>query len=214
MVMRADAEVLVIETDPQELRRLRATITRAGFATLAPSSPEAALTSLTSLRQRKPVLTLIDLDGWPDEVGGMPGQQALARLCAGTSGGISIACSAHTPDESMRTKHPHVLFQRKQEDSYALVQFIQRFLTARFGDLSISWGRVRHGPSSRTHLHRVAVSLLMARQANRGLYLDVTDGRAARRFNLWLEDMVRSSVRVVSRHPGQYELRRAHELDG
>ena len=211
MVMRADAEILVIETDPQELRRLRAAITRAGFATLALSSPEAAL---TSLRQRKPVLALIDLDGWPDEVGDLSRQQALAWLCARTSGRISIACSAHTFDESMRVPHPHVLVQCKQEGDFALVQLIQRFLTARFGDLSISWGRVRHGPSSRTHPHRVAVSLLMSRQANRGLDLDVTDGRAARRFNRWLEDMVRSSVRVVSRRPGQYELRRARELDG
>ena len=49
--------------------------------------------------------------------------------------------------------------------------------------------------------HRVGVSMLMAKRAKQALYLDDTDARTARRFNRWLEDQVRSSVRVIAPRP-------------
>ena len=71
---------------------------------------------------------------------------------------------------------------------------------------------MRHGPTGRMYPHRVAVSLLMAKRAKQALYLDDTDARAARRFNRWLEDQVRSSVRVISHRDRRYELILSRDL--
>lgn len=205
--MRADAEILVLEDDPQELQRLQIAMARAGLPMLPAQNPDSALAILP---YRKPVLAVIDLDMSQAPQSEKSVSDVLAWLYEWSAECMAIVYSGHVgtieQQEPVYAVHPYVLFQDKREGEYALVQRIERLLAARYGDLSISRGKVRHGPSGRMYPHRVAVSLLMAKRAKQPLYLDDTDARAARRFNRWLEDHVRSSVRVVSHRDRRYEL--------
>lgn len=205
--MRADAEILVLEDDPGDLQRIRAAMLRAGLPVLPASDPDNALSILP---YRKPVLAIVDLDMSKAERGQHTVQDVLAWLYEWAGECMVIVYSSHVgtieQQEPVYTIHPYVLFQNKKDGDLALVQRIDRLLSARFGDLSISRGKVRHIPSGRLYPHRVAVSLLMARRAKQPLYLDDTDARAARRFNRWLRDNVRSTVQVLSHRDHRYEL--------
>jgi hypothetical protein len=187
--MRADAEILVLEDDPQELQRLQVAMARAGLPMLPAQNPDSALSVLP---YRKPVLAVIDLDMSQAPPSEKDVNDVLAWLYEWSAECMVIVYSGHVgtieQQEPVYAVHPYVLFQDKRDD------------------LSISRGKVRHGPSGRMYPHRVAVSLLMAKRAKQPLYLDDTDARAARRFNRWLEDHVRSSVRVVSHRDRRYEL--------
>ncbi|HYZ01643.1 MAG TPA: hypothetical protein VFA92_09125 [Candidatus Binatia bacterium] len=211
--MRADAEILVLEDDPQELQRVQVAMTRAGLPALPARNPDSALATLP---YRKPVLAVIDLDMSKAEPGEKTVEDVLAWLYEWSAECMVIVYSAHVgtieQQEPVYAVHPYVLFQDKRDGDYALIQRIERLLAARFGDLSISRGKVRHGPTGRMYPHRVAVSLLMAKRAKQALYLDDTDARAARRFNRWLEDQVRSSVRVISHRDRRYELILSRDL--
>jgi hypothetical protein len=65
---------------------------------------------------------------------------------------------------------------------------VNGLLGGRVGDLALQGGVVVHLPSAEPMPHRVAVSLLTAKRANRPLLLSESDARAARRFQRWLQD--------------------------
>ena len=205
--MRADAEILVLEDDPQELQRVQAAMTRAGLPVLPATNPDSALSILP---YRKPVLAVIDLDMSKSEPAQKTVNDVLAWLYEWAGECMVIVYSSHVgtieQQEPVYAIHPYVLFQDKKEGDHSLLTRIERLLAARFGDLSISRGKVRHNPSGRLYPHRVAVSLLMAKRVKQPLYLDDTDARAARRFNRWLQDNVHSPVRVMSHRDHRYEL--------
>lgn len=205
--MRADAEILVLEDDPQELQRVQVAMTRAGLPVLPAANPD---TALAILPYRKPVLAVVDLDMSKAEAGERSVSDVLAWLYEWAGECMVIVYSSHVgtieQQEPVYAIHPYVLFQDKKDGDHALIQRIERLLAARFGDLSISRGKVRHTPTGRLYPHRVAVSLLMAKRIKQPLYLDDTDARAARRFNRWLKDQVSSQVRVMSHRDHRYEL--------
>jgi CheY-like chemotaxis protein len=205
--MRADAEILVLEDDPRELQRAQTAMTRAGLPVLPITNPDSALSILP---YRKPVLAVVDLDMSKAEPSEKTVNDVLAWLYEWAGECIVIVYSSHVgtieQQEPVYSVHPYVLFQDKRDGDRALVRRIERLLSTRFGDLSISRGKVRHNPSGRLYPHRVAVSLLMARRVKQPLYLDDTDARAARRFNRWLQDQVQSPVRVMSHRDHRYEL--------
>jgi CheY-like chemotaxis protein len=205
--MRADAEILVLEDDPQELQRVQVAMTRAGLPVLPASTPD---TALAILPYRKPVLAVIDLDMSKAADSERTVNDVLSWLYEWAGECMVIVYSSHVgtieQQEPVYAIHPYVLFQDKKDGDHALIQRIERLLAARFGDLAISRGKVRHGPSGRMYPHRVAVSLLMAKRIKQPLYLDDTDARAARRFNRWLHDQVGSQVRVMSHRDHRYEL--------
>ena len=213
--MRADAEILVLEDDPQELQRIQAAMTRAGLPVLPAQNPDNALSTLP---YRKPVLAVIDLDMSKAEPGQKTVSDVLGWLYEWAGECMVIVYSSHVgtieQQEPVYAVHPYVLFHDKRDGDHSLIQRIERLLAARFGDLAISRGRVRHNPSGRMYPHRVAVSLLIAKRAKQPLYLDDTDARAARRFNRWLQEQVRSSVRVMSHRDHRYELATERELAG
>jgi hypothetical protein len=161
------------------------------------------------LPYRKPVLAVIDLDQSMAEPGEKSVEDVLAWLYEWSTECIVIAYSAHVgtveQQQPVYAVHPLVRFHENRGGDYTLIQEIERLLAARFGDLSISRGKVRHGTNGRTYPHRVAVSLLLAKRAKQALYLDDTDARAARRFNLWLQH-VGSSVRVIPHRDRRYKL--------
>jgi hypothetical protein len=102
--------------------------------------------------------------------------------------------------------HAYALVQDKRDGEAGLRERIARLLQARYGDLVVEGGRVRHEASGRTFPHRVAVALLIATWAESSeIVLDRTEGRAARRFDKWLRDEARSTVRVRHRR-NVYEL--------
>ena len=210
--MRADAEILLLEDDPQKMQRMQVAMTRAGLPTLPVRDPHAALEILP---YRKPVLAVLDLDVSNAKPGEKTVKDVLGWLYEWSAECIVIAYSAHVgtieQQEPVYAAHPLVLLQEKRDADHALLGRIEQLLGARFGDLSIRVGKVRHGPTGRTHSHRVGVSLLLAKRGKRDLYLDGTDARAARRFNMWLQE-VGSSVRVISHRDRRYELILARHL--
>ncbi|MGH7868668.1 MAG: hypothetical protein ACREP9_13825 [Candidatus Dormibacteraceae bacterium] len=205
--MRADAEILLLEDDPEELERVQNAMARAGLPVLPATNPDVALALLP---YHKPVLAVVDLDMSKAEPSEKGVNDVLRWLYEWAGECMVIVYSSHVgtieQQEPVYAVHPYALFQQKIEGEKALLQRIERLLATRFGDLSISRGKVRHNPSGRLHPHRVAVSLLMAKRIKQPLYLDDTDARAARRFNSWLEKQVESPVRVISHRDHRYEL--------
>lgn len=202
--MRAFAEFLVLEDDPQNLERIHAAMTRAGPQVLCASGPGDAL---ARLHGRQPVLAVINLDVTEPEhtVGDVLSALAsCARTCMVVVHSAQLGKQAHP--RLCRPEHPNLLFELQRDGHIGLAKRIEAVLGAQFGDLSISRGRARHRPTGILYPHRIAVSLLMASHADQPLYLGESDARAARRFGRWLQDYVQSSVRVVKRRDGGYAL--------
>ena len=127
--------------------------------------------------------------------------EVLTRLYERHGGCIPIVYSANARDVASRdwiaSQHAYALVQDKRDGEAGLRERVSRLLRARFGDLHVSGGRVRHGPSGRDFPHRVAVALLVATRAESSeIVLDDSEGRAARRFERWLRDEVGSVVHV------------------
>ena len=136
--------------------------------------------------------------------------EVLGELYERHGGCIPIVYSANVAEVETRdwiaAQHAFALVQDKRDGEAGLRERIGRLLRARFGDLHISGGRVRHEPTGRDFSHRVAVALLVATRAESSdVMLDESEGRAARRFERWLRDDVRSVVQVRHRRR-HYEL--------
>jgi DNA-binding NarL/FixJ family response regulator len=206
--MWAPPEVLVLEDDLDELRELEEVIRRAHLDPLPASGPRQAM---TRLERRRPILAVIDLDmsRAPRAERRVSVHDVLRELHAGHVNCIPLVYSAgvETIDDQARVyeTNPHALFQSKRHGPARLVERIESLLSGRVGDLAIRDGVVVHLPSGETMVHRVGVSLLAARRANRSVLLGDTEARAARRFQDWL-DRVGSPVMVRSLGSRHYQL--------
>lgn len=203
----AHAEVLVLEDEPDQLRRLGDAVGGAGLMALLCEHPRKALSMLDFHR---PVLAIVDLDMSKAEHTGRSVEEVLERLYERHGVCIPIVYSLNVGTVERRDwiagLHPYALVQDKRDGEAALARRMRRLLLARYGDLVIDGGAVRHVPSGRAFSHRVAVSLLLAKRANLEVALDESEARAARRFQGWLRDEVGSTVRVRPYRNRHYEL--------
>ena len=196
--MVAPPEVLLLEDDLQELRALEEVVRGASLEPVAASGPAQAL---TRLEHHDPLLAVIDLDmsRAPAAERRSGVHDVLRRLHARHLNCIPLVFSAgvETIDDQARVyeSHPHALFQSKRHGIERLVQRIEGLLGGRVGDLALRGGVVVHLPTGRTTNHRVAVTLLAARRANRPVMFRDSEARACRRFGGWLDE-VGSSVLV------------------
>lgn len=196
--MLAPPEVLVLEDDPEQLSVVVAAVREAGLEPLPARSARQALSRLDHFH---PILAVLDLDmsqAPPDERR-MTAHDVLRRLHSDHVNCIPLVYSATVDTIDAQAEayaaHPHALFQSKRHGLDRLVKRIDGLLSARVGDLAVKGGVVVHLPSGSSHNHRVAVSLITATRANRTLYLNESDARAARRFQRWIQE-VGSTVHV------------------
>lgn len=203
----AHAEVLVLEDEPEQLRRLGDAVASAGLSALLAEHPRKALAMLDFHR---PVLAILDLDMSKAERTGRTVEEVLERLYERHGVCIPIVYSVNVGTVERRDwiagLHAYALVQDKRDGEDALARRMRRLLLARYGDLVIDGGTVRHVPSGRAFAHRVGVSLLLAKRANLEVALDESEARAARRFQRWLSEGVASTVRVRPYRNRHYEL--------
>jgi CheY-like chemotaxis protein len=189
--MWAPPEVLVLEDDQDQLLALRELVEGAHLEPLATATPRHAMARLEG---RRPILAIIDLDmsRAPLAERRVSVDDVLRRLHQRHVNCIPLVYSAgvETIDEQARVYllHPHALFQSKRHGDKRLLERVNGLLGGRVGDLALQGGVVVHLPSAEPMPHRVAVSLLTAKRANRPLLLSESDARAARRFQRWLQD--------------------------
>ena len=201
------AEVLVLEDDPDERLQVEGVVGRLQLTPLLAGDPRQAL---QLLERHRPVLAVLDLNMSKAPATGRTVAEVLGELYERHGGCIPIVYSANVARVDTRdwiaAQHAFALVQDKRDGEAGLRERIGRLLRARFGDLHISGGRVRHEPTGKDFSHRVAVALLVATRAETSdVVLDDSEGRAARRFERWLRDEVQSVVHV--RHErNHYEL--------
>lgn len=206
--MWAPPEILVLEDDPAQLRALQDLVQSANLEPLCSATPRQAMTRLES---RRPLLAIIDLDmsRAPLTERQVSVHDVLRRLHQRHVNCIPLVYSAavETIDDQAQVylAHPHALFQSKRHGDERLLDRVNSLLGGRVGDLAVRDGVVVHLPSGETMPHRVAVSLLTARRANRTVVLNESDARAARRFQGWLERLG-SPVRVRALGNRHYQL--------
>jgi CheY-like chemotaxis protein len=206
--MVALPEVLLLEDDVAELRALESVVRGASLEPVPASGPRQAL---ARLEHHDPLLAVIDLDmsRAPAAERRAGVHDVLRRLHTHHLNCIPMVYSAgvETIDDQARVyaSHPHALFQSKRHGLDPLLQRIEGVLGGRVGDLALRGGLVVHLPTGRTTNHRVAVTLLAARRANRSVVLRESDARAARRFADWLDE-VGSSVLVRALGSRHYQL--------
>jgi CheY-like chemotaxis protein len=204
----AAPEVLILEDDPEQLASVEHAVRDAHLEPLAAPSPRRALAFLD---HRDPLLAILDLDmsRAPEADRRVGVYDVLRRLQQRHVNCIPLVYSANveTIDDQARVyaAHPQCLFQSKRHGLGRLVDRVGGLLSARVGDLVIRDGVVVHLPSGEAATHRVAVSLLAARRANRSLVLRDSDARAARRFADWLSERG-SSVQVRALGNRHYRL--------
>ncbi len=206
--MIAPPEALLLEDDLEELQELGRVVREAGLEPVSTSGPRQAL---ARLENHEPLLAVIDLDmsRAPASERGRSVHEVLGRLHSHHMNCIPLVYSAgvETIDEQARVyqSHPHALFQSKRHGFDRLLTRIESLLGGRVGDVAIRGGVVVHLPTGRTMAHRVAVTLLTAKRANRSVVLRASEARAARRFQQWLEE-VGSPVLVRSLGGRHYQL--------
>lgn len=203
----AHAEVLILEDDPEQRARIGDAISATGLIPLLAEHPRKALAMLDVHR---PVLAIVDLDMSKAAQTGRTVEEVLDRLYERHGVCTPIVFSVNVGSAERRDwvagLHAYALVQDKRDGEEALLQRTRRLLRARFGDLAIDGGAVRHLPTGSVFPHRVGVSLLLARRANLEVALDDSEARAARRFQRWLREDVASTVRVVPYRNRHYEL--------
>src|SRR5439155_11600004 len=194
--------------DPEQLATVGQAVWDAHFEPLAAPNPRRALTFLDHW---DPLLAILDLDmsRIPAPERRVGAQDVLRRLHQQHVNCIPLIYSANveTIDDQARVyaTHPQCLFQSKRHGLSRLIDRVSGLLSARVGDLAIRDGVVVHLPSGEAATHRVAVSLLAARRANRSVVLRDSDARAARRFGEWLSERG-SSVQVRALGNRHYRL--------
>jgi len=190
--MIAPPEALLLEDDLEELRELCRVVRDAGLEPISTSGPGQAL---ARLENHQPLLAVIDLDMTraPASERAVSVDQVLGRLHSHHLNCIPLVYSAgvETIDEQARVyqSHPHALFQSKRHGFDRLLARIESLLGGKIGDLAVRGGVVVHLPTGSTMSHRVAVTLLTAKRANRSVVLRASEARAARRFQQWLEGL-------------------------
>lgn len=186
--MRAPAQALILEDDPEQLDRVAAAMREVQLEPIPTNSPDRAL---RRLKYNHPVLAVVDLDMSmaPDSEAGV--EDLLAHLYD-QHGGCFVIVYSVIADEILERKrieaiHPFAMFVSKHDGTEALIDRIRRMMGVRFGDLHVRRGLTVHEPTGEVFLHSVGVSLVLGAALGQEVVLQDTEAKAARRMRAWLE---------------------------
>ncbi len=208
--MRANAEVLILEDDPQTLDELRAHFSRKNFHPLAARSAAHAVTALrNNAASTRPVLAVVDWDlsKAPDQT--LSSSDVLGLLARELSDCLTIVYSANIDSFRVRSEihraHPRAWLHDKNDGDLSLIERVERMLDPTVEDLRIKDGSVvLHVPTMAEHHHREAVRLVVHYPEMVTFHSD-TATKAVRRFGSWLTAQG-SGVAVVSHGNRKYRL--------
>ncbi|HZU15805.1 MAG TPA: hypothetical protein VFD01_04240 [Candidatus Dormibacteraeota bacterium] len=195
--MRAPAQALILEDDPEQLDRIAAAMRAVHLEPIRTVSPDRAL---RLLRYNHPVLAVLDLDMSmaPDSAATV---EDLLRHLFERHGGCFVLVYSVMADEIRERKrieavHPFATFVSKHDGLEPLLDRIRRMMGVRFGDLHVRRGLTVHEPTGQVFLHSVGVSLVLGAALGQEVVLQDTEAKAARRMRAWLQ-RVGSEVRLV-----------------
>ena len=195
--MRAPAQALVLEDDPEQMDPIVAAMGEVQLEPLPSTSPDRAS---RRLEYNHPVLAVLDLDMSMAPDSRTTVDDVLRRLYERHGGCFVIVYSVRA-DEILERKrieaiHPFAMFVSKHDGTSALVDRIRRMMGVRFGDLVVRRGLTMHEPTGDVFLHSVGVSLVLGAALGQEVVLQDTEAKAARRMRSWLE-RVGSPVQLV-----------------
>ena len=208
--MKANAEVLLLEDDPQELDVLRRHFASEGFHSLAYRSASRAIAALRAGGPAaQPLIAIVDWDLTmaPDQ--SASSSDALCVLAREVSDCLVIAYTANADSFRVRSEinraHPRAWLHDKREGEVSLLERVGRMLDRTVADLRIQDGSfVVHVPSQDQCHHREAVRLVVRHPEVVTFHSDSAT-RAVRRFGDWL-GRHGSPAAVVSHGNRRYRL--------
>lgn len=207
--MRASADVLVLEDDPEQLAELERHLGARGLHPVGLRSAARAIAMLRDGGLARPVLAIVDWDlrMAPDQ--SATSSDALSVLARESIDCLVIVYTANVDSFAVRSgihrAHPRAWLHEKREGLASLLERIDRMLDQSVGDLRVHEGAVvEHVPSRATYQHREAVRLVVHHPQVVTLHSE-TATRAVRRFGEWLTQHA-SQVRVVSHGNRRYRL--------
>jgi DNA-binding NarL/FixJ family response regulator len=218
--MRADAECLILEDEPQRLDALCQVITGAG---LWPVGARSAAQAISLLEARAglvpPVMAIVDRDMTkaPDQT--RTSTEVLQHLYRHMPECLVIVYSGNIDTVEARAEitraHPRALLHDKHgAGNQDLLERVRTIVSRSVGDICVRDGQVFHQTaipcaacegSDRGVRHWVAVSLVMSYEGAVTLRTE-TMARAARRFRDWLAEH-HSQVELLALGGNKYQLR-------
>ena len=208
--MKANAEALLLEDDPEKLEELRRHFATKGFHPLAFRSASRAISAVRDgVSPTPPVVAIIDWDLTmaPDQ--SSSSTDALCVLARDVPECLVIVYTANVDSFRVRSEinraHPRAWLHDKREGDGSLMERLDRMLDHPVADLRIQDGTsVVHVPSRDQYHHREAVRLVI-RHPEIVTFRSDTATRAVRRFGSWLEAHG-SPATVVSHGNRRYRL--------
>ncbi|MDQ6855618.1 MAG: hypothetical protein M3Z57_00920 [Candidatus Dormibacteraeota bacterium] len=208
--MRANAEVLIVEDDPETLEELRMHFARKRFHPLATRSAAHAVATLrNNAASPRPVLAVVDWDlsKAPDQA--LSSADVLGLLARELTDCLTIVYSANIDSFRVRSEihraHPRAWLHDKSGGDMSLIERVERMLDPTAEDLRVKDGTVvLHLPTMAEHHHREAVRLVVHYPEVVTFHSD-TATKAVRRFGEWLTKRG-SRVAVVSHGNRKYRL--------
>ena len=208
--MRANAEIIILEDDPEKLEQLRQHFIQKRFHPLTARSASRAISALkNNMESNRPVLAVVDWD-----LSKAPGQSFsstdfLSLLARDVPDCLVIVYSANVDSFRVRSEihraHPRAWLHDKREGDMALLDRIDRMLDQTVEDLRVKDGSVViHIPTKDEHHHREAVRLVVHYPEIVTFHSD-TATKAVRRFGDWLAKH-NSRVTLISHGNRKYRL--------
>jgi hypothetical protein len=209
-VMRANAEVLILEDDAETLDELRDHFARKRFHPLATRSAAHAIAALrNNAESTRPVLAVVDWDLSKAADQTLSSGDVLGLLARELSDCLTLVYSANIDSFRVRSEihraHPRAWLHDKRDGEQSLIERVDRMLDPTVEDLRIKDGSVViHLPTMAEHHHREAVRLVVHYPELVTFHSD-TATKGVRRFGDWL-NRNSSRVAVVSHGNRKYRL--------
>jgi len=208
--VKANAEALLLEDDPEKLEELRRHFATKGFHPLAFRSASRAISAVRDgVSPTPPVVAIIDWDLTmaPDQ--SSSSTDALCVLARDVPECLVIVYTANVDSFRVRSEinraHPRAWLHDKREGDGSLMERLDRMLDHPVADLRVQDGNVVvHLPTLDEYHHREAVRLVIHHPEIVTFHSD-TATRAVRRFNEWLARHG-SPATVVSHGNRRYRL--------
>jgi hypothetical protein len=208
--VRANAEVLLLEDDAEQLDELRLHFASQGFHPLAFRSASRAIAALRSGGPAaQPLMAIVDWDLSMAPDRSSSSTDALCVLARDASDCLVIVYTANADSFRVRSEinraHPRAWLHDKREGDASLMERVDRMLDHPVADLRVEDGSfVVHVPSQDQCHHREAVRLVIRHPEIVTFHSD-TATRAVRRFGDWLA-WHGSPATVVSHGNRRYRL--------
>lgn len=182
--------VLIVEDHPLDLEEAARAVLAEGFEAIRALTPRQALALLEDVH---PHLAVVDWDMRNAPGSGRPdSREVLQVLEAEHSDTVTLVWAAGLGELNTRSliqaSHSRALLHDKRLGIDSLRTRIRRLVAAPYGDLKIEYGRVVHLPCGGTHLHPLAVRLVLNRGGAVRVPRMAPEANAAARFQAFLVD--------------------------